>query len=128
MENDNIENTDKGDVKKSKKEDNFLMYIPKKKHLTFEVNKGLVKLIFHHDKLVEKFVRWLVKKPYISDIELDKLGSHVWLLIDGNNSVYDIAQEISKEFGESAEPVYERLIMYLRYLNRKGWIAFEKSN
>ncbi len=111
-----------------KKEDNFLLYIPKLNHETFEVKKDVVKLIFHHNKPIEKFVRWLVKKPLISDVELDKVGSKVWTLIDGKSSVYDIGQGLLNEFGKSCEPVYDRLIMYLRYLNKKGWISFEKGN
>ena len=128
MENNNVENNKEESKKKTKKEDNFLLYIPKKKHETFEVNKGIVKLVFYHDKFAEKALRWLVKKPYISDMELDQLGSRVWLLIDGKKSVYDIGQDILNEFGSSCEPVYDRLIMYLRYLNKKGWISFERGN
>ncbi len=110
------------------KEDNFMLYIPKKKLKTFEVNKGIVKLIFNHDKWIEKFARWLVKKSNVSDMELDKLGSRVWILIDGNNTVHDIGKIISTEFGESAEPLYDRLLMFLRYLNKKGWIVFDRGN
>lgn len=111
-----------------KKQDNFLLYIPEKKHNTFEVNKGSVKLVFHHDKPIEKFVRWLVKKPCTSDVELDGIGSKTWILIDGKKSVFDIGQILLNEFGSSCEPVYDRLIMYLRYLNKKGWIRFERGN
>lgn len=128
MKENNLENSGENSSKNNKKEDNFLLYIPRKKHLTFEVNKGIVKLIFHHDKAVERFVRWLVKKPRTSDVELDKYGSRVWLLIDGNNSIYDIGQILLQEFGDKIEPVYDRLVMFVRYLNRKGWISFEKDN
>lgn len=110
------------------KEDNFMLYIPKRKIETFEVSKGTVKLLFYHNKWIEKFLRWLVKRPYISDVELDKLGSRVWLLIDGNNSVHEIGKIISQEFGESVDPVYDRLLMYLRYLNRRGWIVFNRGD
>jgi hypothetical protein len=112
---------------KDKKEDNFLLYIPKRKHEEFKIEKDSVKLIFHHDKLIEKFIRWLVKKPNISDVELDKVGSKVWTLIDGESSVFDIGQGLLSEFGKSCEPVYDRLIMYLRYLSKKGWIYFERG-
>lgn len=110
------------------KDDNFMLYIPKKKHKTFEVNNGIVKLVFYHEKWMEKFARWLVKKSNISDMELDKLGSRVWLLIDGNNTVHHIGKIISTEFGQSAEPVYDRLLMFLRFLNKKGWIIFDRGN
>lgn len=114
--------------KKQKKEDNFLLYIPKKKHENWETRKGKVYLIFKHDKVPEKVLRWLVKKPYVSDVELDELGSAVWTLIDGERSVYDIGQELLKIFGEKCEPIYDRLIMYIRYLNKKGWISFDRGN
>lgn len=121
-----------GDCMKEKKQDykqdNFLMYVPKQKHDIWEVRKGRVFLIFDHNKAAEKFVRWLVKKPYVSDVELDEMGSRVWQSIDGKKSVYDIGQELLKEFGDKCQPIYERLIMYIRYLNRKGWISFDRGD
>lgn len=111
----------------NKKDDNFLLYIPIKKHEEWELRGNKVYLIFHHNKPVERFMRWLVKKPSVSDIELDKIGSKTWQLIDGNRTVYDIGQELVNVFGNSCEPVYERLIMFLRYLNRKGWIYYKKN-
>lgn len=122
------ENINKQNGKVDYKKDNFLMYIPRKKHNTWEVRKGKVYLIFYHNKSIEKFVRWLVKKPCVSDMSLDDLGSSVWLLIDGKNSVYDIGKKLEEKFGESCQPVYDRLIMYIRYLNRRGWIAFDRGN
>lgn len=114
--------------KSEKKDDNFLLYIPIKKHQRWDVRDGKVYLIFEHNRAVEKLVRWLVKKPNVSDIELDDVGSTVWQLIDGERTVYDIGQELLSRYGESCQPVYERLIMYIRYLNRKAWIAFDRGN
>lgn len=107
------------------KDDNFLLYIPSKKHKTWEVRNDKVYLTFHHDKAVEKFMRWLVKKPSISDMELDELGSKTWLLIDGEKTVFQIGKDLVQIFGDKIEPVYDRLVMYLRYLNRRGWISFK---
>lgn len=118
-----------GNQKKEKKEkdDNFLLYIPKKKHEKWEIRKGNVWLIFNHDKAVERFMRWLVKKPTTSDVELDQIGSSVWKYIDGKDTVYDIGQKLIIEYGDKMDPVYDRLIMYLRHLNKKGWISFTKQ-
>lgn len=113
---------------KKQKEDNFLLYIPKRKEIAWEEKDGKVYLVFQHEKVAEKFMRWLVKKPYISDLELDNLGSSTWKLIDGNNSVFGIGQRLLKEYGSKCEPVYDRLILYLRYLNKKGWISFDRGN
>lgn len=113
---------------KNKKEDNFLLYVPRKKHMIWEEKEGRVYLIFHHDKTVEKFLRWLVKKPYASDLELDDLGSSTWKLIDGERSVYEIGQCLLEQYGTAVEPVNERLIMYLGHLNKKGCISFDRGN
>jgi hypothetical protein len=115
-------------MKEKHKEDNFLLYIPKKKHEAWEVRNGKVYLIFHHDKVAEKFIRWLVKKPNISDMQLDEIGSEVWQRIDDQKTVYGIGQDLVNNFGEKIEPVYDRLIIYLRYLNKKGWVSFERGN
>lgn len=108
----------------NRKKDNFMLYIPEHRHDMWEVRNKKVLLIFHHKRFAERLARWLVKKPYVSDIELDELGSATWQLIDGKNTVYDIAQRLTENFGEKCQPINERLIMYLRYLNKKGWIRF----
>ncbi len=112
---------------KKNKEDNFLLYIPKIKHEEWEERKGKVYLIFHHDKDIEKFIRWLFKKSTVSDMELDKRGSAVWKLIDGKKNIYEIAKIMSEKFGDTPEDSQQRLIMYIRYLLKKGWIAVEKG-
>lgn len=114
--------------KESFKQDNFLLYVPKKKHETWEIREDKVYLIFYHNKAIEKFVRWLVRKPYVSDMGLDELGSTVWQLIDGKATVYDIGKKFEDKFGDSCKPVYERLIMYVRYLNKRGWITFDRGD
>lgn len=111
--------------KTKEKQDNFLLYIPNKKHTLYEVKNKRVFLIFHHDKAIEKLLRWLVKKPYISDVELDEIGSEIWFLINGENTIYDIGQKLFNKFGSRCEPIYDRLILYIRYLNKKGWICFK---
>ncbi|MBW9155567.1 PqqD family protein [Clostridium tagluense] len=57
------------------------------------------------------------------------MGSMVWQLCDGTDgtkTVYDIALAIVERFNETEQNVINRLIMFLRYLSRKGWITFEK--
>ena len=107
-----------------KKEDNFLLYTPHRKHTEYEVKNGKAILVFHHDKVIERFIRWLVKKPTISDVELDEIGTFVWQAIDGKRNIYDISKDMVSKFGAKIDNADERLIMYIRYLNRKGWIGF----
>lgn len=111
---------------KEKPQENFLLYRPLRKIEQWEVNDEKVKLFFHHNKPVERFMRWLIKKSKVSDIELDEMGSMVWQLCDGNKTVYDIAKAMMERFNDTEQNSIDRLIMFLRYLSRRGWITFEK--
>lgn len=111
---------------KEKPQENFLLYRPLRKIEQWEVNDEKVKLFFHHNKPVEKFMRWLIKKSKVSDIELDEMGSLVWQLSDGTKTVYDIAKAMMERFNDTEQNSIDRLIMFLRYLSRRGWITFEK--
>lgn len=76
------------------------------------INKGLFNLI----------ARKLFNRPKITHIHLDDMGSFIWSYIDGKNSVYDIGKKVGEHFGESAEPLYERLVMYVRMLESYGFV------
>lgn len=108
-----------------KAEDNFMLYVPHIKHPHWEEQNGLVYIITYHNHPVQKMANWLVKKSNKSDVKLDELGSTVWKAMDGNRNVFQIGEIIKEKFGEDCEPVYDRLIMFMRYLNRRGWIYFE---
>ncbi|AAM23461.1 hypothetical protein M2349_002201 [Caldanaerobacter subterraneus subsp. tengcongensis MB4] len=108
--------------------DNFLLYVPKKSEkVNWEKRGDKVMFLFYHDKLIEKMVRLFVKKPRVTTLELDDIGTAVWELIDGEKNVYEIGQQLKERFGERVEPLYERLSLFMRYLNRRGWIYFSKK-
>ncbi|MCB2293441.1 PqqD family protein [Clostridium algoriphilum] len=111
---------------KDKSQENFLLYRPLRKIEEWEVTDDTVKLFFRHDKPVERFMRWLIKKSKVSDIKLDDRGSMVWQLCDGTRTVYDIALAMVERFNDTEQNSIDRLIMFLRYLSRRGWITFEK--
>jgi hypothetical protein len=115
----------KKDDSEKKAQDNFLLFVPHVKNVKWEDRKEGVYLIFYHNHPIQKLANWLVKKPNKSDLKLDKLGSTVWRSIDGKKNIFEIGEIVRKEFGEKCEPLYDRLIMFLRYLNRRGWIYFE---
>ena len=111
---------------KEKPQENFMLYRPLRKIEQWEVSDEKVKLFFYHNKPVEKFMRWLIKKSNVSDLELDEMGSMVWQLCDGTKTVYDIALAMMERFNDTEQNSIDRLIMFLRYLSRRGWITFEK--
>lgn len=111
--------------KKNKKDNNFLKYIPIKSDNKWRIkDNGKVIIYFEHDKLIEKFLYWLVQKPTTTDLELDDIGTEVWLLIDNNKTIYDIGVIIKDKFGDKIEPLYERLIIYFRILKQKKLVSF----
>lgn len=110
---------------KTKAEDNFLLYVPIKNHENWMEKQNKIYLVFEHKKPMERFAAWLVKKSTTTELKLDELGTRVWKLMDGSNSVYSIGQMLLKDHGQDCEPVYERLVVYLRYLCRMGWIKFK---
>lgn len=88
----------KSKEKYNKEEKNFLLYIPEIKHSNYKVDENnIVTLYFEHNKFMERVARWLVKKSNISDMVFDEKSSLVWLLIDGEKSIYDIAMEMAKK-------------------------------
>lgn len=109
-------------------QENFLLFIPHLRHLDWIEKDGLVLLIFHHNHPIQKAANWLVKKSRTSDIKLDDLSSTVWKAIDGKRNITQIGELVKSKYGESCEPVYDRLVMFLRYLNRRGWIYFENPS
>ncbi len=107
-------------------ENNFLMYVPVIIHKDYNVDdKNIVTLYFEHNKLVEKFARWLANKSNVSDIELDEKSSAAWLLIDGKKNIYEIALEMAEVCGDTQEVAIERLVLFIRYILRKKWIKLQ---
>ncbi len=87
----------KGKKTQNKEEKNFLLYIPQIEHDNYKINdNNIVTLYFEHNKPIEKFARWLVKKNNLSDIVFDDKSSLAWALI----------------------------VMYIRYIAKKRWIKF----
>lgn len=108
-----------------KNNNNFMLYVPvHSKKLMWEENDNIVKLLFRHDKIVEWLARLFIKRPRITTVELDEIGSTVWKLIDGKRTVYDIGIKLKEVYGDKAEPTYDRLNRYLRYLHQNGWIRW----
>lgn len=110
-----------------KKQDNFLDYIPKHNDLfPFEKNQnGHVEIRMENRGLIKRLTQLLLKKPRYTYIELDDFGTFVWEQIDGENTVYEIGKRVKEQFGEAAEPLYERLCQYIRALRTNRFILYK---
>ena len=69
----------------------------------------------------------LFKKPKISYVHFDEMGSFIWPLIDGEKDVFEIGKLVEEHFGEKANPLYERLATYFRILESYGFIKWKKE-
>ncbi|HET55051.1 MAG TPA: PqqD family protein [Ignavibacteria bacterium] len=83
------------------------------------------KVIVHYDKFektwLDKFIK--PKKEKIAKIELDEIGSFIWLNCDGKNRVSTIV-ELSKINFPGKEKIEERVTLFLTQLENKKFIRF----
>lgn len=61
-------------------------------------------------------------------IHLDRIGARTWMLCDGCRSVREIGEALQREFGEEIEPVYERLAMFFKQMERREMIRWKESD
>ena len=87
--------------------------------------KGIVTLEIENKGLFNKVAQKFFKKPKISFVHLDETGSFVWPLLDGEKTIIDLGKEVEANFGEKANPLYERLAKYFQILDSYGFIKFK---
>ncbi len=109
-----------------KKEENLLVYVPvhTTKHQWELLEDGIVQIQIERKAWLDRVVRFFAKTPKIMKIDLDAYGSRVWLEIDGVKNVGAIADKLKAEFGDEVEPLYERLVTYMRILYNNKFISF----
>lgn len=116
--------------KKIKDKDNMLEFIPvrKDKIKTKKREDHRVDLIVPRDGWLDTLVRKIAKTPERKVISLDDLGSGVWRLIDNKRNIGEIALIIKEEYGEKADPLYKRLLNFIRILKNNNFIEFKRVN
>ena len=88
-------------------------------------DEGIVTLSIENKGFFNKIAQLFFKKPKISYIHLDEMGSFVWPLIDGEKTILEIGDFVKEHFGEKAEPIYERLAQHFRVLNSYGFVEWK---
>lgn len=113
----------------AKKKENFLDYVPRHSKLFpwTENEKKHVEIIIKNKGIINKLAQTFFKKPKYSNIELDDLGSFIWKQIDGKKNVHEIGKLVKNEFGEDAEPLYNRLVTFVGILHRNKFIVYENK-
>ncbi len=111
--------------RRSKAEINLLELIPERLFAHSVKDDGLVVVDMprFHVAWMQKYLVPRAKYPFIK-ISLDRFGSDVWLRIDGHSDVSGIAAGLKESFGQEVEPVLERIAVFMRQLERRGFIRF----
>ena len=114
-------------MKKNVKEENYLEKKPIcKTGLNWSKDEnGNVTLEMENKGVANRIMQKLIKKPKISYIHLDEMGSFIWPLMDGERDVLEIGKFVEEHFGEKANPLYERLSQYFRTLEKYNFIEYK---
>lgn len=89
--------------------------------------KGLVTLEIENKGVMNRIAQKLFKKPKISYVHLDETGSFVWPLLDGETDIIALGEKVKEQFGDKAEPLYERLAKYFQILDSYGFVKWNKD-
>lgn len=87
--------------------------------------EGSVTLDIENTGFFNRVAQKLFKKPKVSHVHLDKLGSFVWLLIDGEKDIVALGVLVKERFGQKAEPLYERLAKYFQILESYSFVEWK---
>lgn len=80
------------------------------------VNKGIFNFI----------AQKLFKRPRVSYVHLDEMGSFVWPHLDGEKDIFEIGKIVEEQFGEKANPLYERLVKYFQILESYKFLRWKE--
>ena len=113
---------------KKKNEVNYVEKIPMKNpDIGWKTDEeGKVTLEIENKGVFNRIFQVILKKPKISYIHLDEMGSFVWPLIDGEKNIIAIGKFVEEHFGEKANPLYDRLSQYFQILDSYGFIKWNK--
>ena len=87
-------------------------------------NNGKVTLEIENVGWANRIAQKLFKRPKVSYVHLDEMGSFVWPLLDGEKDIVALGVEVKEHFGEKAEPLYERLAQFFRVLDSYHFIKW----
>ncbi len=113
-------------MEKKKVSKNYLENIPVvNEKLSWSTDGKSVTLEIKNEGLMNKIAQKLFKKPKVSYVHLDEMGSFIWPLINGERTITHIAEFVKEKFGKEAEPLYERLAKYFQILSSYNFIYFK---
>ncbi len=111
---------------RKEKRDNYLDKKPVRADIPWDTDeKGNITLHVENKGVMNKIAQVVFKKPKVSYIHLDEMGSFIWPVLDGEKDVFEIGKAVKEHFGDKAEPLYERLSKYIQILESYKFISFK---
>ena len=106
---------------------NYLENKPKRNSLLNYTTdeQGVVTLEVENTGVVNRVFQKLFRKPKITYVHLDEMGSFIWPYLDGEMNITELGVIVKEHFGEKAEPLYERLSQFVGILSSHGFCTFE---
>lgn len=89
-------------------------------------DEGIITLDIENTGVFNRVAQKFFKKPKVSHVHLDKVGSFVWPLLDGEKDIVAIGVLVKEHFGEEAEPLYERLAKYFQILDSYSFVEWKE--
>ena len=107
--------------------ENYLERIPvRPQHLQWsEDENGMITLDIENTGLFNRIAQKCFKKPKVSHVHLDEMGSFIWPLLDGEKDILALGKLVEEHFGEKAQPLYERLAKYFQILDSYHFIEWK---
>lgn len=88
--------------------------------LEFDIDdRRIVTVRRRQNHWIQRLARKLgLRIPAWRNIALDDYASFVFLQIDGQRTVAEIGENLLAHYGEAAQPLYPRLMMFLQHIER----------
>ena len=106
---------------------NYLEKVPARpEKIKWSVDEeGIVTLDIENTGFFNRVTQKIFKKPKVSHVHLDEMGSFVWPLLDGEKNIIELGKLVEAHFGEKANPLYERLAKYFQILSSYDFIEWK---
>ncbi|TDR77932.1 PqqD family protein [Paludibacterium purpuratum] len=97
--------------------------------LDYEVDdRRIVTILRKQDHWIQRFARKLkLRIPAYRRTTMDDYASFVFLSIDGKRSVQDIGEVLAAQYGEQANPLFERLLVFLNHIEKSERFIVKKA-
>lgn len=111
----------------TQKKENYLDRIPcRKQALQWDKAGDIVTLHVKRRGFFATIAQKCFNRPKVTHLDLDDFGSFLWVSMDGEKTVGELADALKTQFGEDVEPLYNRLVSFLQLLYQNDFISWRK--